>query len=265
MKKVLIAFEGTSFSEGAFEFARQLNNLHPILLTGVFIPQMSYANAANTTGEDDENELRTIEANKSRFEALCTKHNVSFKIHVDFRDFALPVLARETRFADLLLIGGETFYRSIYLGNPLEYLKEALHMAECPVVVVPEKFDFPKINLLAYDGSESSLFAIKQFSYLFPELTNRETLIAYATGSEEDVIPARKRVEELLYPHFMDVCFITLDQPADKSFESLIKTNQSVFLICGAFGRSSFSEAIRKSFAEAFLANLNVPVFIAHK
>lgn len=265
MKKIVIAFEGTSFSEGAFEFARQLNDLHPILLTGVFIPQMSYANLAHATEVGEDDDLKTVERNKSRFENLCLQHNMHYKVHVDASDFALPELARETRFADLLLIGGETFYRSIYLGNPLEYLKEALHIAECPTVVIPEKFTFPKINLLAYDGGESSLFAIKQFMYLFPELTGQQTIIAYAADDEEDAIPARKRVEELMYPHFMDVRFITLGQPASKSFTNLVNELSGVFLVCGSFGRSAFSETIRKSFAEAFLTSLNVPVFIAHK
>ena len=106
MKKVLIAFEGTSFSEGAFEFARQLNNLHPILLTGIFIPQMSYASLANITEAEEDEDQKIMEANKKRFEDLCLKYNMSYKLHVDDRDFVLPVLARETRFADLLLIGG---------------------------------------------------------------------------------------------------------------------------------------------------------------
>jgi hypothetical protein len=44
MKKILLAFDDSHFSTGAFEFARQLNDLRPILLTGVFIPQLSYAN-----------------------------------------------------------------------------------------------------------------------------------------------------------------------------------------------------------------------------
>uniref|UniRef100_UPI003978FF57 hypothetical protein n=1 Tax=Salmonella sp. SAL4450 TaxID=3159905 RepID=UPI003978FF57 len=44
MNKVVIAFDGTQFSEGAFELARELNEMQPILLTGVFVPQLNYAN-----------------------------------------------------------------------------------------------------------------------------------------------------------------------------------------------------------------------------
>lgn len=265
MKKVLIAFEGTSFSEGALAFARQLNDLQPLFLTGVFVPQISYANLMQhptETGEGEE--MQEVVANKNQFESFCERNNIKYKVHIDAHDFALPEIAWETRFADLLLIGGETFYRSIYLGNPLEYLKETLHLAECPTVVVPEKFRFPRTNLLAYDGSESSLFAIKQFAYLFPGLCNHETVVAYAANEEEN-IPALSRVKELVFAHFTDVRFVQLVKPAHVSFANVAKENQDVFLVCGAFGRPPFSELIRRSFAETFLVDLNIPVFIAHK
>ena len=42
MKKVLIAFDNGHFSKGGFEFARRLNELQPILLTGVFLPNVDY-------------------------------------------------------------------------------------------------------------------------------------------------------------------------------------------------------------------------------
>jgi hypothetical protein len=37
MKKILLAFDGEHFSEGAFEFASSLNRKERILLTGVFL------------------------------------------------------------------------------------------------------------------------------------------------------------------------------------------------------------------------------------
>ena len=44
MKKILLVFDGINFSEGAFEFARRLNEKNKILATAVFIPQVNYAN-----------------------------------------------------------------------------------------------------------------------------------------------------------------------------------------------------------------------------
>src|SRR5437763_15979303 len=122
MKKVIIAFDGTQFSEGAFELARNLNELDPILLGGVFIPQLSYANLWSYSGamaggayvpmiEEEEGEL--IQKNIEQFESLCIKNNISFSVHKDFNDFAVTELKRETRFADLLIISSEAFYDSM--------------------------------------------------------------------------------------------------------------------------------------------------------
>ena len=61
------------------------------------------------------------------------------------------------------------FYENIGIHSSYDYLKDVLHDVACPVLLVPEKFDFPESVILAYDGSEESVYAIKQFAYLFPE------------------------------------------------------------------------------------------------
>src|SRR6187397_2460018 len=122
MKKILLAFDGLHFSEGAFEFARQLNDLNPILLVGAFVPQLSYANLwSYANGAAGSMYIRTLEEedsagvkkNISRFEELCEKNFINYKVHKDFYDFALPELRKETRYADLLIISSESFYQNI--------------------------------------------------------------------------------------------------------------------------------------------------------
>ncbi|HET9744712.1 MAG TPA: hypothetical protein VFP97_03300, partial [Chitinophagaceae bacterium] len=171
MKKILLVFDGTNFSNGAFEFVRRLNEKNKILVIGVFVPQVNYANmwsyagTAGTVGtpgsipliEDDEAEQ--IGKNIERFQQLCENNHIEFRIHKDYYDFALPELKEETRFADVVVLGSESFYANIGTGEPNDYLKMALHDVECPVVIVPEKFSFPENNILSYDGSESSVYA----------------------------------------------------------------------------------------------------------
>ena len=43
MKKIIIPFDGGHFSKGAFSFASSLHEIKPILLTGVFLPEVDYA------------------------------------------------------------------------------------------------------------------------------------------------------------------------------------------------------------------------------
>src|SRR5687767_1838698 len=145
MKKILLAFDGAHFSEGAFEFARKLNELSPILVTGVFLPQIDYASlwsysAAASAGLVipllEAEDAATIEKNIDRFKALCQKNGIEHRVHKDFTDFALPGLKKETRFADLLILGSESFYDNLGINEPNSYLKDAIHNAECPVVVV---------------------------------------------------------------------------------------------------------------------------------
>ena len=102
----------------------------------------------------------------------------------------IPELTKETRFADLLIIGSEIFFKNISDNDSNIFLKHTLQHTECPVMVVPEKFYFPSQNILAYDGSASSVFAIKQFAYLFPDLCDNKTILVYATEETGD-IPAR--------------------------------------------------------------------------
>src|SRR6478735_11204086 len=116
MKKILLAFDGTNSSEGAFEFARRLNELSPILLTGVFLPQVEVANLwsyADGVGsplmiplvEAGDSEL--ILENIARFEERCKHSGIEYRVHKDLFDLALPELKKESRYADLLILGSE--------------------------------------------------------------------------------------------------------------------------------------------------------------
>src|SRR5574338_569740 len=184
MKKILLAFDGSHFSEGACGFAKNLNEKNPILLVGAFLPQVDYANLWSYSGggmtgplfiplvEGEDSEA--VKKNVERFESFCEKNGIEFRVHKDFYDFALPELRKESRFADLLLLGGETFYENIGTDEPNDYLKDALH------------------------GVEDSVFAIKQFAYLFPEFTDNKTILVYVNEKGEERFPEEVSIEELV-------------------------------------------------------------------
>jgi hypothetical protein len=273
MKKVVIAFDSTRFSEGAFEFARRLHELSPVLLTGVFLPQSivtgmwSYADAmagpAVIPLYNDEQAVM-IEKNTERFSKLCIGNGIDFRIHKDGGDFALSELKKETRFADLLIIGSEKFYEDLGTDTPNDYLQEALHNVECPVLLVPEKFDFPQSFILAYDGSKESVFAIKQFAYLFPELSNKKVLLVYANEDKQEDFPDKIQLEELAARHFSNLTLYKLDFSPKKYFASWIEEEKSSMLVCGSYGRSGLSQMLRKSFVTEVINDHMLPVLIAH-
>jgi hypothetical protein len=273
MKKILLASDGSHFSEGAFEFARCVNELEPILLTGVFLPQAQLANlwsyADGMTGPlfvplVESGEESIVEENVERFKHLCEHNNIDYRVHKDYYDFALPELKKETRFADLLIIGSETFYANMGTEKPNEYLKEVLHGVECPVLLVPEKFKFPESNILAYDGSGSSVYAIKQFAYLFPGLCNNETLLVFSNEEGKKDFPDRIPMEELASRHFPRLTLFKLQLNPKKYFAAWISEKKGAFLVSGAYGRSGFSELFKKSFVNDVISDHQLPLFVTH-
>ena len=275
MKKIILAIDGTNFSSGAFEFVRQLNEKSAVLVAGIFVPQLDYANlwsyaATAAKGavyvplvEDEESEevLRNIE----QFETLCQQNGIAYRVHKDFVDFALPELKRESRFADLMILSGELFYRQMPSANRLDYLRHVLHHSECPVLIVPENFQFPVNNILAYDGSEESVYAIKQFAYLFPELAINNSMLVYAEENEEKSFPSKDLINELAGQHFRNLKFYKAEFNAKKYFATWIGEKKGAILISGSFSRSAFFENLRKSFVLDIIEEHQVPVFIAHK
>ena len=271
MKKVLIVFDGIQFASGSFNFAKQLNESQPILLTGIFLPQTdfgnlwSYASGSESAGVpmvenvDAQMVLRNVET----FRKLCIEHNIEHVVHRNVTDFALPALRKETRFADLLIISGRSFYVNVGPYEQSEYLKEALTMSECPVMVIPEDARIPDSIVLAYEGTKQSLFAIKQFAYLFPEWTNKPTLLVYISPGGED-FPEASNIEELAARHFSDLTFIKLEMNPRKYFEAWLEQRDHPVLVADSFGRSTFSQVFRPSFIQNILDKNVFPVFIAH-
>ena len=274
MKKVIIPFDGAHFSKGAIDFAIALNQFEPILLSGVFLPQLDYANLWAFSGgmagpvlvpyvEDADIEL--IEKNIERFTCACEKNDIEYRVHKNIYEASIPELRYESRFADLLIIGSEAFYENMGT-NPNPYLKDTLRQAECPAVIVPESFTFPESVVLSYDGSESSVYAIKQFAYLFPQLTNKSTLLVTASenGTEQE-FPEESNIEELAARHFSDLTLMRVQLEPRKYFSTWLMYRKSAVLVSGSFGRSAFSEFFSKSFISDVISTHRIPVFLAHR
>ncbi len=195
MKNVLIASDSKYFPESAFEYARKINELEAVLLTGIFLPQFNYATYGSyafpeatpissklIAGLDDDTQQQVI----ARFITLCTEHDIEYRVYEEPDPFFLPKLKQETRFADLLIICSESFFSADEKDVLNEYLQDTLSVSECPILLLPTHYDLPKLNIIAYDGTESSVYAIKEFLNLFPAYSANETIVFTACIDETD-------------------------------------------------------------------------------
>ena len=272
MRKVILAFDGKHFSKGAFECLCGLNDKEQILATGVFLPEVDYAELLYSLGgmsgpvyymdiESDDSAI--VQKNIDHFKSLCEHNGIEYRVHLDLERHVISELKIESRYADLLVIGSELFYENLGRETQDDYIQDVLHKAECPVVLVQEQYNYPENVILAYDGSASSVYAIKQFAYLLPEFTNLKTLLVYA-GTETQ-IPGISYIEELAARHFNDLTIYKLEINPDKYFNTWLEDHGNSILVTGAYGRSAMSELLKKSFITKTIHDHKLPIFIAHK
>ena len=261
MKQVLIIGAGHHFPQGPFGFLGAMQENERVHARALFFLPVDYSVlAAAASGADltpllelEDNEKEWITTHKTLFARQCEQQFISHSVHDHDEEWSRDVLIKESRFADLILVGTE-----------FPYLREALHDAECPVLVVPENFSVPEHLFMAYDGSRESLYAIKQFSYLFPGMTDLPTEILYVHDDVTDNIPDLASLQEFSRLKFNSMSFSKLHFPAREYFATWISEKQHVLLVSGSYGRSAVSYLGKRSFVENVIRGHGVPVFIAH-
>lgn len=273
MKKLIIALDGQHFPQGAFEFVKSIHAKNNVLLAGVFLSPVDYSKMLAYTGiegitlmpewltktEDDV----LVSKNISLFTDACTKAGIEYRIHKDTDMMALNSLIEETRFADALLVSSDLFYANVSSDQPNFYLEEVLKKSEYPVMLVPENYTDPGQVILTYDGNDSSVFAIKQFAYVFEEVAKKETILLSILNQEDD-IPDYSLISELLSRHYPNLKIQTLHLKHKKDFIKWMEGKPNSFIVMGAFSRSILSQFFKKSFASEVIHEIKMPVFISH-
>lgn len=272
MKKIAFACDGKNFSPGSIEFINWMQQQEPVLVTGVFFSSVNYEMLIATSIAGDAGAYLNYNAETAEeiassvrtFETHCQKACMTYRVHQENKSWNPEDIRKETRFADLLVISAEKFCADINSNQPNSYMRQVLHNAECPIVLVPENFRVPERLLFAYDGRKESMFALKQFSYLFPGMSSTETDIVYMQEDQNDHIPDLSYLEEYAGCHFDNLNFMKQHFNPRKYFATWTAENDNIILISGAYSRTGISELLEKSFAEDVIRNHRFPVFIAH-
>jgi hypothetical protein len=273
MKKVLVIFDGAHFPSSTLDFALEMNRNEPILLTGIFLPSVDYAEAMRYLYygnalvplylEEYEDDAVSIKKNMEHFEAFCKQHHIRYRIHGNIRKGIVKELQHQTRYADVMVISSMHFYENLGEMMQEDYLDGTLHKTECPIILLPGAYSKPDNIVFAYDGSASSMHALRQFIYLFPQWTDLNTLIIYA-GDGSDDIPFLALIKEYASQHFSKLGYYKLNADPKKYFATWIEEKGAALLVSGSYGRSAFSELFRRNFLKEIVKEQSAPIFIAH-
>ncbi len=274
MKKILLAFDRQKISDDMMQYILHLNNAQPIAAIGMFLPTVEMVEVPYSFGgvpagplyvaESEENNESLLNAEIRKFTDFCTANNIEYKVHNDFTHQVIAKIVDESRFADLLVLDNAAFYANLGAETQNDYISELLHKLECPCFMIPGVYEVPKNIIMAYDGSEQSIYALKQFSYMFPEYSKTQVLLVYFNQSKEGV-PHREEMEELMSYHYFNVSIFKLKIDPAKDLDQWVRDNGASMFVAGAYSRSFFSELFHKSFVNEIVKEHKIPVFVSHK
>ena len=222
--------------------------------------------SASTDGDriiEFETREEYIATNRRLLSDACINRGVNPRfVQDDPYDF--EELVKETRYSDLVIVDGNISFEKRFEGNPTVFLRLLLERTECPVIVAPESFESIEEIIFAYDGGESSMFAIKQFTYLFPELTRQKLTVVEVCDEHDRLFTEKERLAQWLHRYYNNVDYqLVCGNPKDQLFGYLLGMEKRL-VIMGAFGRTMLSLLVSKSNAELILKAVNLPIFIAH-
>jgi hypothetical protein len=278
MKKIVVLIDALHFKPGILDFAAYIASLGKSALSGVFVenekieaaPSMKsiggqlYVEEITLTAEERKVHKNRVQINIEEFKKICFSKGIQAIAHYDTGN-PLDDVVIETRYADLLIVDPSTSFGAE--GEvPSKFITELLAKAECPVLVAPENFAGIDELVFAYNDSASSAFAIRQFYYQLPELSDRKVTVLHIKedeGKDENI----NLFTEWLKMHYPAVSFVTLPgDPAETMFKYFLEHEwqSKLVLVTGAFGRTGLSSFFKRSTAELVLKTVDIPIFIAH-
>jgi nucleotide-binding universal stress UspA family protein len=278
MKKFLAVFDGFKLCDTTLNYGIQLSKVNNAHLIGVFLDEFIYRDYnlyhVLSNYEKPDALIKELNANDKQkrddavevFIKTCKKAEINFSVHRD-RSIALQELLHESMFADLILINEEETFARIKENAPTGFIKNLLGDVQCPVLVLPNKFQNIDNVAILYDGSPSSLHAIKMFSYLFDNMAHLpiEVITVIDLNERSKEIPDALLLKECMKLRFKNVAYTVYKGNADeKIIEALIDHKANRLVVLGAYRRSDLSRWFKRSMADLLIEELETPLFIAH-
>ncbi|OQP48942.1 universal stress protein [Niastella populi] len=278
MKKIIAVIDGLKYSESTTEYAVYLAKLTGSHLVGVFLDDYTYHSykvydLVNERSYIDEDKVAMLDRKDEkargeaadRFSQACQAAGLNYAVHHD-RNVAIHELLHESVFADLLIIDNKETFTHYEEKVPTRFMRDLLSEVQCPVLVVPGKFNpFVKAVLL-YDGEPSSVYAIKTFSYVFSGLDGLDIQVVSVRSLRDTMhVPDNRLMKEFMKRHFPKAEFTVLrGDAATEIVDQLKNRDENLLVVLGAYNRGTVSRWFRPSMADILMEELNKPLFIAH-
>lgn len=276
MKNILVVIDSLNFTESQLDPVKYISRLAkgritiallemlppllPLLAPGIG-DAMFYSDKA--AAEHIRERQEQMRVNTEKLRAACSERGMDITLHT-YEKSGLEAVIRESRFADLLLVQHNLSFTTFRDSDPPSFVRELLLKAECPVLTLPGNMQVIKEVILAYNGTYSSMYAIRNFFQLFPVLALRKVKVVYVEEKDMKYMP-----EESMLRHYLDgICphveYVVLHGSPSKNLLVQLQYRKHALVTLGAYGRSSTSRFFNGSAADDVLGLNHVYAFITH-
>lgn len=272
MKKILLLFSGTSYSNSLTQFALNMARgnkayLHVMFLSPSLEQEARYpfpsdlpltTSIYGTAEVLAESDLKLIRANMQVFKHFCADEQVpctiESNVHITLHD-----LIEHSAFSDLILCEAKTEVSGISIHK-------LLADSHCPVLLVSREVGVPQSAVFCYDESYSSILAIKMYSYLFPEWKDLPGTVLTINPRQDRSPKHDDYLSDWLPQHFTNSERQFLYGNLEREVVRFIrKGDKPTMVIMGAYGRTAASRLLRRSLAEVVIEETSACVFIMHE
>jgi nucleotide-binding universal stress UspA family protein len=275
MKKIIAAINASSFSEKKLLSFMDCANwaegqfLLALLDTDTSIPVVQtyegvgYFGYTQVDWKSLKEKLRDRAEKVERF--LDTSHDHGLRTStLHNRTITFEELVKEARFADLVMIDSSIPLSPVSGDGISGQLQLLLREAACPVLILRDgAIDIEEL-IFTYNGTPSSVYAIKQFTQLFPSLSEKPVTVLYVNENGNGSVPEHENIMGYLQYHYNSIGIRVLKGNPSYEIISFLKNKRTALVTFGAYGRNSLSRFFHPSEADNILKTLKLPVFITH-
>lgn len=278
MEKILIVTNASKINKNFIDFSTYIANVtrsrltcicltaatevkEPALKTHYAMPEVGVV--VNAESDRPTSNQQVPDENILLFQNAFSNRGISCAVRQAGPDPVTEIIS-ESRFADLLVMDPEMSINGDAEEIPTSFVRQLLASVECPVVLSPYAFYGIDEVIFAYDGSASSVFAIKEFIHSFPRFQDTKVTVLQVNEGNALSFAEKDKIRELLKAHYSKINFIALEGKATDELFGYLLLKKNSFVVMGAFGRNLLSSLFRPSTAELILKAVDLPIFIAH-
>ena len=276
MEKILVTINPLNPNKKTLDFALYLARLTKSRITGVLLENtmarkliqrdlhgFPIAFTDSQVAKDKIAAGARIEETISNFKNSCSDNGVLFEIH---RDHGVPIedVIVESRFSDMLIVDAAPTFNQGQKSISGPLIEDILENAQCPVIVAPEEFVELKEIVFCYNGAFDSIFAIRMFTYLFPQMTHKKLTILQINENAKRKNPEDRLFMDWIKSHYDNFQYELINGPAKHTLSDFLFRRKNIFIVMGAYGRDALTAFFRRTMAESLIKTITQPVFISH-